>query len=278
MPKIKPSQLTYLSKPDNKKKINALYRLCTAYSNILYRYLRNPNTVWADELNKFYLRELVPEIRLLVRQLKIDRSGAVNDIVLPTNYLPFPTLYESEQILKDDGKNSDDARTSASKICGIVKRLLDITKAYDQDPIEKVQEIVKKAEKIIKRKESKRKVTEIDLLNTKRPKTFTRLDLNEDEKCLYSDTDQILIDRGVFEVIKLLFSTKRDIRSGRITENGTFQKISVLQDVGHYKTENSVRNALFTIKDKFISKKWPVELYNKKGRGEYIMIVKYYKK
>ena len=143
------STLSYLSQPKNKQKLNAFLHIYEVYKDTIGQYLNNPTAPSNKELNIFYIRELMPIIQHLVKELRLNIPTIIMGFKFPTNYTPFTSLFVIEKLLRDEKKNLDDAKAEVSYIYGKIKELTEHVKAVLQEPIPEVENVINRGRELI---------------------------------------------------------------------------------------------------------------------------------
>ena len=139
-------KLSFLMKPENKKKLNALLHVYETYIKIVQHYLDNINSPTNYDLNIFYMRELVPTIDGLVHDLKLDIKG---ESLILSNCIFSQTLFEIEKTGLDMGKSREYGAEFSRDNYGKIKVLVENAKAVLQEPIVEVEMVIERAGELI---------------------------------------------------------------------------------------------------------------------------------
>ncbi len=120
-----------LSSAEYKKRLNALLNLYDVYKDFVSLYLRDVSQAPGD-MDVLYIRKLVPTIRRLVSELRID---------MPDGYIPFETLSHAGKILREKGQSIEVARENMFAIYGDLKMLANRKRAVGQIPSPEIEAI-----------------------------------------------------------------------------------------------------------------------------------------
>ncbi|MEI7810781.1 MAG: hypothetical protein WCI41_04520 [bacterium] len=147
---IEKKTLSYLKKPTNKEKLNDLLFVHEIYGIFLKRYLENPKfSELNNELNKFYMRELVPAIEILVKELKLDSEIIGVAFKIPQNYILFSNLLTAKKELEVKAKDIEYVDTEISSSHGYIKELVEFAGVFQGEPTPKFNEIIERAKELI---------------------------------------------------------------------------------------------------------------------------------
>lgn len=139
------SDLLYLKKPENMQKLNALFHLYDFYKDAVHIYLNDPTNRLNNDLNIFYIREFVPAIDRLVKELRLN-SGKIR---LPSNYILSTSLFVMEKTLQNRKIDPKDGRIETFYVYGKLKELVESVGAVNQEPIPEINDVIYNAQKLI---------------------------------------------------------------------------------------------------------------------------------
>lgn len=140
--------LSFISQPKKQQEFNALLHIYRLYKNIIVGYLDNPTNPVNEDINIFYIRELVPSIKKLIKDLSLDDITIITNKP-PLNYILFSSLLVSEQEIKTSGKNSEDIRKEVFSNYGTIKEIAEKIGAIGQKPIKKIEDIINNGTELI---------------------------------------------------------------------------------------------------------------------------------
>ena len=149
-PVLKEPQLSYLSQTNNQKKLHALLDIYEIYMRASCYYLNNPViTPENKELNIFYMQVLIPAIKSLASDLRLDPITPGDEIKLPTNYILITNLLTAPMLLENAGKNKEEAKEEISYIYGLIKELVEQARAVLQKPIKEIEKVINNTRELI---------------------------------------------------------------------------------------------------------------------------------
>lgn len=148
-PKIAKTRKTSGPSYTIEQKLNAFLHIYDVYKDVITHYLDNLRNPSNNDLNIFYMRELVPTIQALEEDLHLNDIMAENGMESPLNYTPFQTLFEIEVVLRGQEKNSDEGRADLYYIFSQIKILVESLEAVGQTTIPEIESVVKEARKLM---------------------------------------------------------------------------------------------------------------------------------
>ena len=136
-----------LNSSADKQALRSLFHLYQRYKRLSWEYMENPKDV-PPELNAVYQLKLVPKIRELVDSLNVGPSSG-RQTKLKYEPLPFTSLYNIQDDIRDSKKTPYDFQTELSKVQGGTKDLLVAHDVSDNEPIDAAQEIIAEIDRIL---------------------------------------------------------------------------------------------------------------------------------
>ncbi len=164
--KLTPTKNKRVSAPSytREQKLNAFLHIYDVYKNFVAHYLDNPRNPGSNDMNVFYMRELVPTIQAMARDLGIDGLMAADNLPSPLNYTPYKTLFEIEVVLRNQGKNSEEGRQDLYYIFSQIKTLVEDLRAVGQTEIPEIEKVVKEAkEKMMEKSDTETELSPRDI-------------------------------------------------------------------------------------------------------------------